>query len=51
MRRVADLAEALRHPMMHGIARELVHLLHLDLEVIARPATDVPNRSASAQRR
>jgi hypothetical protein len=37
----ATLAEVLRHPMMHVIGREPVHLVDLNLKVIDRPAADV----------
>lgn len=37
----AALAGVLRHPMMHAIRREPIHLVDLNLEVIDRPAADV----------
>ena len=37
----ATLAEVLRHPMMHVVGREPIHLIDLDLEVIDRPAADI----------
>src|SRR6516162_7462873 len=36
----ATFAEMLRHPMMHVIGREPIHLLDLDLEVIDRAVAD-----------
>jgi len=33
--------EILRHPVMHMIGREPIHLLDLNLEVIDRPIADV----------
>ncbi len=46
MRRIAEqegapLAEMLRHPVMHLIGREPVHLFDVDLEVIDRAVADV----------
>src|SRR5271169_559429 len=37
----ATLTEVLRHPMMHVIGREPIHLLDLDLKVIDRAAADI----------
>jgi hypothetical protein len=37
----ATLAEVLRHPMMHVIGREPIHLVDLDLKVVDRAAADV----------
>jgi hypothetical protein len=38
----AIFAEVLRHPMMHVIGREPIHLLDLNLEVVDSLAADVP---------
>ena len=37
----ATFAEVLRHPVVHVIGREPIHLVDLDLEVIDRPVADV----------
>src|SRR5262249_32651815 len=37
----SDPSEMLRHPVMHMIGREPIHLLDLNLEVIDRPIADV----------